>query len=173
MKNSAPLFAWKRFTLQSETLTLPNGLVTEHITLTHPGAVLIVPISENNQLVLLRQYRPAIKQWIYEFPAGTLEAGEDITACAKRELAEEAQLAAKEWHNIGEALPAPGFCNEIQYLFAAKRLSPCTADRDEDEVMDVVEFSADEIRAMIASNEIQDSKTIVAFYRAQLLGLIT
>ncbi len=161
MENAAPLFAWKRFTLEEETLTLPNGLTTKHVTLTHPGAVLIIPITENNTLILLRQYRPSIKQWIYEFPAGTLESGEDITLCAQRELAEEAQLQAKEWLALGECLPAPGFCNEVQYLFAAKGLSPCHAEMDDDEVIEVVEFSIEQVKAMIAGNEIQDSKTIV------------
>lgn len=84
-----------------------------------------------------------------------------ISPVRQRELAEEAQLQAKEWLALGECLPAPGFCNEVQYLFAAKGLSPCHAEMDDDEVIEVVEFSIEQVKAMIAGNEIQDSKTIV------------
>ncbi|WP_283131730.1 NUDIX hydrolase [Enterovibrio norvegicus] len=173
MSDPKQLYAWKRFTLEESTHTLPNGVITNHITLEHPGAVLILPVANDGKLVLLKQYRPSIRRWIYEFPAGTLESSESPSVCAVRELAEEASLQAEEWHTIGESLPAPGFCNETQYLFVAKLLSPCEAEMDEDEVIEVVHFSVEEVTSMIANNKIQDSKTIVAFCRAQLLGLIT
>lgn len=173
MNQPKQLFAWKRFSLEESEHTLPNGLVTNHITLEHPGAVLILPIANDGKIVMIRQYRPSIRRWIYEFPAGTLESSESPKVCAQRELAEEAQLQADEWHAIGESLPAPGFCNETQYLFVAKQLSPCAAEMDDDEVIEVVHFTVDEVKRLIAENEIQDSKTIVAFCRAQLLGLIT
>ncbi|MDD1779774.1 NUDIX hydrolase [Enterovibrio sp. ZSDZ35] len=173
MAKTTILQRWKRFTLEEKIHTLPNGVETSHITLSHPGAVLILPVANDGKLVLLRQYRPSIESWIYEFPAGTLESNEDRLACAKRELAEEAKLAASEWHNLGESLPAPGFCNESQYLFLAKNLSLAEADMDEDEVIEVVHFSVEEVKQMIVTNEIKDSKTIVAFCRAQLMGLIT
>lgn len=173
MNKPKQLFAWKRFSLEESEHILPNGLITKHITLEHPGAVLILPIADDGKLVMIRQYRPSIRQWIYEFPAGTLEAHESPRVCAERELAEEAQLRAEEWHAIGESLPAPGFCNETQHLFVARQLHPCSAEMDADEIIEVVHFSVNEVQHMIANNEIQDSKTIVAFCRAQLLGLIT
>ncbi|WP_028022270.1 NUDIX hydrolase [Enterovibrio calviensis] len=166
------IYAWKRFTLEAREHTLPNGLVTEHITLTHPGAVLILPVANDGKLVMVHQYRPSIDRWIYEFPAGTMETGEHPETCAKRELSEETQLAASEWHNIGESLPAPGFCDETQYLFVAKQVSATDGELDEDEIIEVMHFSVEQVANMIANNEIQDSKTIVAFCRAQLLGLI-
>ncbi|SKA52211.1 NUDIX hydrolase [Enterovibrio nigricans] len=173
MSDSKVLQRWKRFTLEEKLHTLPNGVETSHITLTHPGAVVILPVANDGKLVLLRQYRPSIASWIYEFPAGTLECGEDKLLCAKRELAEEAKLAASEWHSLGESLPAPGFCDESQYLFLAKNLTHAEADMDEDEVIEVVHFSVEDVKQMIVNNEIKDSKTIVAFCRAQLMGLIT
>lgn len=173
MNKPTQLFAWKKFSLEESEHTLPNGLLTRHITLEHPGAVLILPVANDGKLVMIRQYRPSIRQWIYEFPAGTLEANESPRACAERELAEEAQVRAEEWHSIGESLPAPGFCNETQHLFVARQLHPCSAEMDADEVIEVVHFSVSDVQRMIAENEIQDSKTIVAFCRAQLLGLIT
>ncbi|MEZ8140740.1 ADP-ribose pyrophosphatase [Enterovibrio norvegicus FF-454] len=172
MPTSSPLFAWKRFTLEEREHTFPNGLVTSHITLTHPGAVLILPVANDGKLVMIHQYRPSIDRWIYEFPAGTMELNESPDVCAKRELAEEVQLAASEWHKIGESLPAPGFCDETQYLYVAKQVSDCEGELDDDEVLEVVHFPVDEVARMIANNDIQDSKTIVAFCRAQLLGLI-
>ncbi|KXF83148.1 NUDIX hydrolase [Enterovibrio coralii] len=173
MAEPTVLQRWKRFTLEEKVHTLPNGLETPHITLAHPGAVLILPVANDGKLVLLRQYRPSIEAWIYEFPAGTLENAEDILECAKRELAEEAKLSATEWHSLGESLPAPGFCNESQYLYLAKNLAHADAEMDEDEVIEVVHFSVEDVKSMIINNEIRDSKTIVAFCRAQLMGLIT
>ncbi|MGF1767980.1 NUDIX hydrolase [Enterovibrio makurazakiensis] len=172
MTATTPIYAWKRFTLEAREQTLPNGIITEHITLTHPGAVLILPVANDGKLVMVHQYRPSIDRWIYEFPAGTMESGEHPETCAKRELSEEVQLAASEWHSVGESLPAPGFCDETQYLYVAKQVSATDGELDEDEIIEVVHFSVDEVAHMIASNEIQDSKTIVAFCRAQLLGLI-
>nr|WP_082008490.1 NUDIX hydrolase [Photobacterium gaetbulicola] len=166
------LCQWKCFSVEQSHHTLPDGREIDFTTVKHPGAVIIVPIDEVGDLVMINQYRPAIKKWILEFPAGTLESNEDILGCAQRELAEECQLRARHWHNLGELYPVPGFCDEVQYLFLATQLKPCQAQCDEDEVIDVVKVSPTEFLAKVAQNEIKDAKTLAAFLKLQAMGLL-
>ncbi|GAB3521703.1 NUDIX hydrolase [Photobacterium alginatilyticum] len=133
---------------------------------------MIVPLTNNGELVMVRQYRPAIQKWILEFPAGTLESQEDILSCAKRELAEEVQLKAEHWQDLGELLPVPGFCDEVQYLFFAKELSACSGELDDDEIIEVITLTVDDFEMNVTSGEIQDAKTLSAFFKARLLKLL-
>lgn len=166
------LCQWKCFSVEQTTQTLPDGRHIEFTTVKHPGAVVIVPVTDSAELVMVRQYRPAIQKWILEFPAGTLESQEDIPACAKRELAEEVQLQAEQWQSLGELLPVPGFCDEVQYLFLAKELSECDGELDDDEIIEVVTLSIQEFEAKVANGEIQDSKTLSAFLKARTLKFL-
>lgn len=165
-------YQWKCFSIEEQSHTLPDGREMAFTTLTHPGAVVIIPIDSNGNLVMVHQYRPAVKQWLLEFPAGTIEPNENILVSAQRELAEEANLAAQQWHALGELLPAPGFCDEIQYLYVVKDLTPTQGELDDDEIMDVVTFSVAEVEQKMASNAIKDNKTLAAFLKARLLGFI-
>ncbi|PSU13365.1 NUDIX hydrolase [Photobacterium gaetbulicola] len=166
------LCQWKCFSVEQSQHTLPDGREINFTTVKHPGAVIIVPIDEGGDLVMINQYRPAIKKWILEFPAGTLETNEDILGCAQRELAEECQLEARHWHNLGELYPVPGFCDEVQYLFLATQLKPCQAQCDEDEVIEVMKVSPTEFLAKVAQNEIKDAKTLAAFLKLHAKGLL-
>ncbi|OAN11513.1 ADP-ribose pyrophosphatase [Photobacterium jeanii] len=165
-------YQWKCFSVEEENQQLPDGRNISFTWLKHPGAVIIIPITAEGKLVLVNQYRPAIKQWILEFPAGTLEDSEQVELCAQRELAEEVQLAATTWHNLGQLLPVPGFCDEVQHLFVAKELSPCDGELDDDEIIEVKEFTVSEFEKLVASNQLQDGKTIAAYMKAKLAGLI-
>ncbi|WIH24646.1 NUDIX hydrolase [Photobacterium damselae] len=165
-------YQWKCFSIDEEQHQLPDGRTIPFTTIKHPGAVVIIPIDRNGDLILVHQYRPAIKQWIYEFPAGTLEDKENILACAQRELAEEAKLQAQNWQSLGELLPVPGFCDEIQYLFLAQELSEANGELDDDEIMDVVTLSITEFERKIAANQIQDNKTIAAYCKAKAMQLL-
>ncbi|MCG3886378.1 NUDIX hydrolase [Photobacterium leiognathi] len=107
-------YQWKCFSVEEQEHLLPNNKQVNFTTIKHPGAVVIIPINSQGHIVLVNQYRPAIKQWILEFPAGTLEPNEDVFECAKRELAEEVNLKAESWQSLGELLPVPSFCDEIQ-----------------------------------------------------------
>ncbi|MGB7996330.1 NUDIX hydrolase [Photobacterium halotolerans] len=169
---SQTLCQWKGFSVEQGTHQLPDGRDITFTTVRHPGAVVIVPVTAHGELVLLRQYRPAIGRWILEFPAGTLEKGEEIAYCAKRELAEETQLAASEWLALGELLPVPGFCDEVQHVFLAKGLSPAEGDLDADEILEVVTMTVEAFTEKVVSNEIQDAKTLAVFLKLQVMGLI-
>ncbi|MGF1681547.1 NUDIX hydrolase [Photobacterium minamisatsumaniensis] len=166
------LCQWKCFSVEQSSQTLPDGRNVEFTTVKHPGAVIIVPVTEQGDLVMVNQFRPAIKDWILEFPAGTLEDSENILDCAKRELAEEVQLRANEWKTLGELFPVPGFCDEVQYLFLAKGLSPCQGELDDDEIIEIVTLSTTEFLAKVASNDIKDAKTLASFLKLQAMGLL-
>lgn len=136
----------------------------------HPGAVVIVAYSQEKKIPLVNQYRHAINCTTFECPAGTRELNEDSLITAKRELAEEAKLAASEWSSLGYIYAAPGISNEKQNLYFASGLSNVSANTDPGEYVEVVWFSLDEIKKMIREYIIIDSKTISAIYRADLLG---
>ena len=165
-------YQWKCFSIEEQAHLLPDGRKISCTSIKHPGAVIIIPIDSNGDLVLVHQYRPAVSQWLFEFPAGTLEAKEDIFGCAQRELAEETNLAASQWHPLGQLLPAPSFCDEIQYLYVAQGLSATDGELDDDEIINVVTLSVSEVEQKIADNQIQDNKTLAAFLKARILGFI-
>ena len=165
-------YQWKCFSIEEQPHLLPDGRKIPFTSIKHPGAVIIIPIDSNGDLILVHQYRPAVSQWLFEFPAGTLEAKEDIFGCAQRELAEETNLAASQWHPLGQLLPAPSFCDEIQYLYVAQGLSATDGELDDDEIINVVTLSVSEVEQKIADNQIQDNKTLAAFLKARILGFI-
>lgn len=162
----------KVFEVQEEQIELPSGQQKRFVSVIHPGAVVVLPQLANGRFVLLRQYRHALRQELYEFPAGTLERGEDPLVCAKREIVEEIGYAAAEWRSLGEQYPAPGFCNELQYCYFATGLSEQRAPGDDDEILTVVTASYDEIEQGIAHGQIIDAKSIAVFFKAKVMGLI-
>ncbi|RXJ74488.1 ADP-ribose pyrophosphatase [Veronia nyctiphanis] len=171
MAQSETIHRWKRFRLCEDTVDFPDGKTAKQTIVRHPGAALIVPI-QGDHLFLLRQYRPALDRWIFEFPAGTIEENESPIACAKRELQEETQHVADCWTELGAIHPAPGFCDEEMYLYVASSLAPKSGQPDDDEYLDVISLSVDEVSKLIRDNEITDCKTITAFTLATLKGLI-
>lgn len=162
----------RRLTLVESKIKLPDGTLSTHVSIRHPGAVVLIPYSASGKLLMVRQYRHAVGRTLLEFPAGTLEAGEAPEACARREIQEEAGVAAAEWIDLGELIPTPGFCGEIQRLFFARKLTPSKLPGDEDEMIEVEELSTAEIEAKIASEEIVDAKSISIYFRAKLKGLV-
>ncbi|WP_279146890.1 NUDIX hydrolase [Photobacterium carnosum] len=165
-------YQWKCFSIEEQPHLLPDGREIPFTSIKHPGAVIIIPIDSNGDLILVHQYRPAVSQWLFEFPAGTLEAKEDIFGCAQRELAEETKLEASQWQPLGQLLPVPSFCDEIQYLYVAQGLSATDGELDDDEIINVVTLSVSEVEQKIADNQIQDNKTLAAFLKARILGFI-
>jgi ADP-ribose pyrophosphatase len=155
-----------------ELLRFPSGDLYPHVTVRHPGAVVILPCEGNGKLVAIRQYRHAVRQTLLEFPAGTLEPLEQPMVCARRELAEEVGRRAKAWQDLGQLLPAPGFCNEIQYCYYASDLTPCEPNLDDDELIEVVTLSPTEIETAIRDGRMKDGKSISIFMRAKLFGLL-
>jgi ADP-ribose pyrophosphatase len=132
--------------------------------LPHPGAVGVVALKEK-KIAMVRQYRPAIDKVFLEIPAGTLEAGEDPVTCAKRELQEETGLICGQLAPLGGFFPACGYSSEYLHLFLATDLSFGQQNFDDgEEIEDVVWVDMDGFAEMIASHDIQDGKSIIAYY---------
>ena len=150
-----------------ESATLPGGVEVELPVIRHPGASAIVALYPDLTIAMLRQYRHAIGGWMREIPAGCRNAGEDSLACARRELGEEARVAAARWDHLGSIVTIPSFCDERIELYLARELSEGGGTLDHDEVISVSGVPFDETFAMIRRGEIVDAKTIVALYRAR------
>lgn len=152
--------------LRLETVTLPNQVTVTLEMIRHPGAAAIVPLHEDGSVTLVRQYRHAADGYIWEIPAGKLDAGEDPVCCAGRELQEEVGLKAGELVRLGMIFTAPGFCDERIHLFLARQLTATTPQLDEDEVLSVSRMPLAQALDMIRSGAIQDAKTISGLHHA-------
>ena len=141
-------------------LQLPNGRQTTFTIVEHPGAVAIVPVHSNGDVVLLRQFRPSIAEELYEIPAGTIEKGEAPLATAKREIVEETGLSARRWTKLVEFYTAPGFCTEFMHVYVARGLAPASADGDADEILKPVRLGLPEALRLIRKGRIRDAKSI-------------
>lgn len=148
------------FRLDTETVTLDNGVTIDIDVIRHPGAAAIVPMTDTGNVLMIKQYRHAVGGYIWEIPAGTLDPGETPLTCAKRELTEEAGVAATDWHRLGEIVPVPGYADERIHLFLAGGLSPARQQLDADEVLQVHEIALTDALAMIEQGKIQDAKTL-------------
>ena len=107
---------------RSQPVKLPNGHTVRISFIEHPGAVIIVPLLPDGKVVLMRQYRPALKKYIYELPAGTIDPKEAPLVCARRELLEETGYKAKQFKRLGQIYPVPGYSTEIIHIFRAGSL---------------------------------------------------
>ena len=132
----------------------------------HPGASAVVAIDENNRIIMEKQFRYALNDYLLEIPAGKLDAGEDPLVCAKRELEEETGIVASEWISLGTIATSPGFCNEVIHLYVAKGLSKGEIHWDEDEYVEVERYTFDELLQRISEEKIKDSKTLSALLLA-------
>ena len=148
-----------------DKVSLPDGQTASRELVFHNGAVAVIPITADDKMVLIKQYRKAIEATSYEIPAGKLEVGEnsDPQAAALRELEEEAGLTG-ELELVYDFYTAIGFCNEKIKLYAAKNLRRVDNPRpqDEDEFLELYEVTLEEAESLIASGDICDAKTIMA-----------
>jgi ADP-ribose pyrophosphatase len=149
-----------------ETATLPNSVTIDLAIVRHPGASAIVALDRNGSIAMLSQYRHAIGGYLWEVPAGCRAEGESFLDCAKRELREEAGLAAARWDRLGSIVTVPSFCDERIELFLARDLSRASGELDADEVIRIERLSMKQVLTMIRAGEIVDSKTIAALHHA-------
>ena len=126
----------------------------------HPGASAVVAIDEDNRIIMEKQFRYALNDYLLEIPAGKLDAGEDPLVCAKRELEEETGIVASDWISLGTIATSPGFCNEVIHLYVAKGLSKGEIHWDEDEYVEVERYTFDELLQRIKEEKIKDSKSL-------------
>ena len=165
--NRRPVLKLGVVDLGVESATLPGGVQVDLPVILHPGASAIVALYPDMSIAMLRQYRHAIGGWMHEIPAGCRNAGEDFLDCARRELGEEAGVAAARWDHLGSIVTIPSFCDERIDLFLARELSAGAGALDHDEVITVSRVPVEETFAMIRRGDIVDAKTIVALYRTR------
>ena len=166
VNNRTIVYHGKVFELIRENVTLENGTTTDVEFIEHPGATAVIPFLDDKRIVLLKQYRHALKKYIWEIPAGTLDSQEEIISCAKRELIEETGYSAAQWHRLGEITPVPGYSDERIHIFLATELQPADQNLDEDEVIQVQAVDFLKALEMMGDGEIQDAKSIAGLFLA-------
>ena len=167
---SSLVYSGSKLQIYEDELQLPSERILKRERVVHPGAVVILPIMSDGRIVFIRQYRHAIKQFLLELPAGTLEKDELPEVCAHREIMEEIGFRAKTWLSLGVLYPAPGFCDEVQYLFLAQELTPEVRPADEDEFIELQTMTKEETQKAICQGELNDAKSIAILARAEALG---
>lgn len=166
-------YSGRVISLDVDSVRFPDGSVGELEMVRHPGASAIVPLlsprdAADPVVLLIRQYRYAAEGYLYEVPAGRLDAGEDPDACAHRELAEETGYRAASVERLFTMYTTPGFTDEKIHLYLATGLTPGEARREADEFVELVPTAMSDALRMIEDGRIQDAKTALAlFYSSQ------
>ncbi|MBW4522442.1 MAG: NUDIX hydrolase [Scytolyngbya sp. HA4215-MV1] len=159
----------RKFGFEVSRLRLPNKNEGEWECIRHPGGAVVIPITPEGKLVLIRQYRFAVQMRLLEFPAGTIEPDESPEETARREIEEETGYRAHSWQKLGEFFLAPGYSDEVIYPFLARDLelldNPPAQDEDED--IETVLMTPQEFETAISEGDRIDAKSICSFVLAR------
>jgi ADP-ribose pyrophosphatase len=146
--------------VKHDVVQLPNGKTATREHIVHPGAVVVIPILDNGEVLLERQYRYPLGQVFIEFPAGKLDPSESPLDCGKRELLEETGYTAREWAYAGKMHIAIAYTNEVIYIYFAKGLTKGARKLDEEEFLDVFAAQPSQVLGWSKDGSITDSKTL-------------
>ena len=172
--STTKVFDGRILNLRVDKVVFDDGLQGTREVVEHPGASVIIPLLDNNHVLLVKQYRYAIGRELLEIPAGTLNDGELPEVCAKRELQEETGYACDKLEKVLECYVAPGYSTEKIHFYLARGLSRTRQSLDEDERITVVQLSITEALSRIRNGEICDAKTVCALFRLlDFVGLQT
>ena len=160
--NVQGIFSGRVLVMHEDDITLCNGMQAKRECVDHPGGVAVIGLTDDDEVLLVRQFRYPYKEVIYEIPAGKLEKGEDPFEAGKREFKEECGAVADEYFSLGELYPSPGYTNEIIRLYGARKLRFEEQNLDDDEFLQVRRMKLDELVERIMSGEIKDAKTVAA-----------
>lgn len=163
-------FRGKLLSVEVHRVRLRHGPEAVREVVRHPGAVVVLPLLPDGKVVLVRQFRFAVGELLWELPAGTLHPGEKPWACAQRELEEETGFHG-ELIPLGAFYSAPGFCDEKLHCFLGRSLHAGKTSWDEDEELEVVFFTPEELAAAIGQGHIRDAKSLACLLLAQLAGV--
>jgi ADP-ribose diphosphatase len=159
----AIVFKGRVFSVDVDTVRLPNGRLHEMAIVRHPPSVVLLPMPDAGHVILVRQYRHSILRDLWELPAGSLDPGESADAAAKRECEEEIGLVPHRLDTLGSLYPTPGYCDEEMIFFRVSDLLPPPPDSphkpDEDEDILAQMFTVAAAKAMVARGEIVDLKS--------------
>lgn len=158
--SSKVLFKGRVFTLQRDRLIEPSGIVTTREVIAHPGSVVVLPVFPDGHILLIRQYRHAAGQYLWELVAGHKEPNESFREGAHRELVEETGYTARRFTKLLNVYPSPGLLGEVMQIFLAQDLTKGQARPEEDEQITSRIFTLAEIEKWIRAGKIIDSKTV-------------
>lgn len=163
--SSQKVFEGKLLHVFYDEARLPDGEKSSREWIKHPGACAVVPVFENGDIMLVRQFRYPMSQIFFEVPAGKIDAGENQDQTARRELAEEAGVKATNMEYIGHFYPGIGYSDELIHIYAAWNLTMIAQNTDHDEFVEQVRLPFEEAITMVHSGEINDGKTIICLLR--------
>ncbi len=154
--------------LAKEKHLMPDNRERTFEIIQHPGGAAALPVLDNDNVLLIRQFRPAAQDYIFEIPAGRVELGEDPAGCIERELIEEVGYRPRQLDSLGFVYSSIGFCNEKIYLFVARDLELAELALEPDEFIEPISLTLDEALDMVATGTICDAKTQIALLRYAL-----
>lgn len=150
-----------------DTAELIDGRRVRREVVEHPGGVAILPVDDNGECYLVRQFRYPFEKSMLEAPAGKLEKGEEHRLCAERELSEETGFTAEQLVYMGSFCTSPGFCTERLHIYLALGLTAGESHPDDGEFLNVEKYSLTELSKMVMNGEIEDAKTVIAVLKAE------
>lgn len=165
--STEPVFQGNLLHVRRDRVRLPNGSETGREYIVHPGAVLVVPLLDDGQLVFERQFRYPLRRAFIELPAGKIDPDEDILVTGQRELLEETGYTASEWQYLAALHPCIGYSNEIIHIYLATGLKAGNHQRDHDESLEVFTMFLEDAMQAMRRGEITDGKTMVALFWAE------
>jgi len=154
------------FDVESLSVNLPDGRMRKYDLVTIQDAVTILPLDAEGYVHFVRQYRIGANKEMLELPAGKIETGEEALATAEREIREEIGMAAGKMQELGRFYVSPGYSTEYMYTYLATELYPSPLAPDQDEFLNVVKLSLDEVMQMVRKGELDDSKSLAALFQA-------
>ena len=164
------VYRGKIINVRKDKVLLPNGNTSTREVIEHPGGVCVAALTDNNEVLFVKQFRYPYMKVIPEIPAGKRDKnGEDPLECGIRELKEETGASAEKFIPLGKLYPSPGYCGEIIWMYAATGLTYGEQQPDDDEFLTVEKIPLDTAVEMILSGEITDAKTQTAVLKLKLL----
>lgn len=164
------LYKGRIINVRRDEAELPNGIIALREVVEHPGGVTVAALTDEDEILFVRQFRYPYSEVILEIPAGKRDSKDEAPLeCGKRELKEETGAVAQKYIFLGELYPTPGYCGEVIYMYAATNLSFGQQNPDDDEFLEVERIPLEKAVEMIMSGEIKDAKTQAAILKLKLL----
>lgn len=158
--SSRVVFKGRVFGVRRETVLEPGGVKVTREIVTHPGSVVVLPVFPDGRILMIRQYRHAVRQYLWELVAGSKDPGESFATGARRELLEETGYTARRLRKLLDVFPTPGFVSENMVIFLAEGLKAGKAQPEADEKIVIRIFSLREIESRIRAGTIRDAKSV-------------